>query len=92
MIVNGSGNDESRTYLLVGLTGHGKSTTGNVIINRNGELRDIMDTPFRTSDGASGCTGKFQTFNRGGIKIIDTVGFGDPQFSSFFHINLFYFI
>jgi hypothetical protein len=78
-----------RTYLLVGITGHGKSTTGNVIYNQSGDLNLIIDNPFKTSEDASGCTANFQLHANQNVKIIDTVGFGDPQFSTYsFIINI----
>ena len=73
----------ARTYLLVGITGHGKSTTGNVIYNKSGELKDIIGNPLKTSDHSTGCTEKFQIIGNENVKIIDTVGFGDPQFSKY---------
>ena len=45
-----------QTCHLIGITGRGKSTTGNCLINMSGEMSLIQDHPFRTSDGASGCT------------------------------------
>ena len=69
----------NKTLLIVGLTGSGKSTTSNSIINKSGELIKLQ-TPFTTSDGASGCTLHFQVNMTPGETVLDTVGFGDPQF------------
>jgi shikimate kinase len=74
-------NKEKIVYLLVGLTGFGKSTLGNCILNKSGDLDKIKNGPFQTSDGASGCTHKFECAENEKIKIIDSIGFGDPEMS-----------
>jgi GTPase Era involved in 16S rRNA processing len=71
--------ERKRIYLMVGLTGSGKSTTSNSIINKKGDL-DSLKRPFETSDSASGCTINFQIHCSEYLSVVDTVGFGDPQF------------
>lgn len=68
-----------KTILVVGLTGSGKSTLCNSIINKSGKLRELT-SPFNTSDGATGCTLQFQVNITPTETVLDTVGFGDPQF------------
>jgi hypothetical protein len=69
-----------RTYLVAGITGHGKSTLGNVLLNRDASMEGISH-PFGTSDGASACTVEFSIQSRGNVTVIDTVGFGDAVIS-----------
>ena len=71
----------SKTILLIGLSGHGKSTTGNCLLNKSGDEKNITEEPFRTSNGASGCTIGFKTAQTDDFIVLDTVGFGDPQFT-----------
>jgi predicted GTPase len=66
--------------LLVGVTGSGKSTTGNCLYNKSGQMKSITDSPFLTSDQATGVTKKFEMISSDGITILDTIGYGDPQF------------
>ena len=68
-----------KTYLLVGLGGTGKSTIANCLINKNPDLYHIRDYPFNTSNSASGCTNKFQVCYDEHTRVIDTIGFGDPE-------------
>jgi len=68
--------------IVVGLTGSGKSTTSNSLLNRSGEMIKFQ-TPFTTSDGTAGCTLHFQQEKTENLTILDTVGFGDPQFNPF---------
>jgi hypothetical protein len=70
---------EPRVYLLVGVTGSGKSTTGNCLYNKSGELKMITESPFETSSGASGCTTSFKCVEKDGNIIIDTIGFADKK-------------
>jgi len=73
-------NNNLKTYLLVGLTGAGKSTTGNCILNQSGELSQVNETPFPTSDSSKGCTRTFACKANEQVFVLDTVGFGDPNF------------
>lgn len=66
--------------MLVGVTGSGKSTTGNCLYHKSGILKNITDSPFLTSDTATGCTKTFELAAKDNVTILDTIGFGDPQF------------
>jgi hypothetical protein len=71
---------EPKVYLLLGVTGTGKSTVGNCLYNKCGELELIAERPFKTSFDASACTKKFQCEeNTESDIIIDTIGFADNQ-------------
>ena len=68
-----------KTYLLVGMTGSGKSTLGNCLHNKKGDLNMIRDMPFFTSDSPAGCTKVSSLAVGAEAIIIDTVGFGDAE-------------
>ena len=78
-----------KTVILVGLTGSGKSTTGNCLLNKSALLEKINDSPFSTSDSSSGCTQHFSCRSDHLLKILDTVGFGDPKLGQSFILNEF---
>ena len=63
-----------KTYLLIGLTGHGKSTIGNCIFNQSGDEKLIKQLPFYTSDQSSGTTQTFAHAGNDKVMILDTVG------------------
>lgn len=66
---------KSKNILLIGITGKGKSTLGNVLINKDGEFKEV----FEEIDSLTGGTKDIQIeeFEENGIKyqVIDTVGF-----------------
>lgn len=68
-----------KVYLLIGLTGCGKSTIGNCLLNKSGDLGKIKNSPFKTSNSASGCTHCFQVHPNNESVVIDTIAFGDPD-------------
>ena len=78
-----------KTVILVGLTGSGKSTTGNCLFNKSALLEKISNSPFPTSDSSSGCTQHFSCCSDHLVKILDTVGFGDPKLGQNFILNEF---
>ena len=69
-----------QTVLLVGITGQGKSTTGNILLNMNGKNSDLKN-PFSTSNGASGCTQVYEKHAGLRYEVLDTPGYGDPVLS-----------
>jgi hypothetical protein len=71
--------NEKRVYLLIGITGKGKSTTGNVAINESSDFELITKEPFETSDNSQGCTVLFQAKSNDQIHVIDTAGFCDSK-------------
>src|SRR5438045_7865314 len=77
---------DTRNIILIGRTGGGKSTLGNVLINKN----DNFDEAFEESDGGASKTKKVEerTFevnlNEDGsekikYRVIDTIGLGDTN-------------
>ena len=79
----------SKIIILVGLTGTGKSTTGNCLFNRSASVVEITDTPFPTSDSSLGCTQKSKCVSDQQMTILDTVGFGDPKLGQSFILDEF---
>jgi predicted GTPase len=61
---------EVRNILLIGPTGSGKSTLGNVLINRNENFEKVFEENGRTKET------KIEEVEREGTKyrVIDTVG------------------
>ncbi len=70
-----------KTYLLVGLTGSGKSTAANCIFNQSGDQKLINDVPFYSSGDSKGCTQVFAHAGNDKVMVLDTVGkFGNDPF------------
>ena len=71
-----------KTIILVGPSGVGKSTIGNCLLNKDASLNSTQNYPFKTQNGANGCTRNGNVAISDDFLIIDTVGFGDPEMSS----------
>ena len=78
--------NEIRNILLIGRTGSGKSTLGNVLINQNNNFEEV----FKESDGSVSATKEIKEkiveidLTRDGsekrkYRIIDTIGIGDTK-------------
>jgi len=68
-----------RNVLLIGRTGNGKSTLGNVLINKNNRFEEV----FKESSGGISKTRAKQSevfeYEGTNYRIIDTIGIGDTK-------------
>ena len=68
-----------KTFIIIGVTGVGKSTLGNCIINQSPSFDDIKRRPFETASSINSITRGFQTVVNSQTRVVDTTGFGDPR-------------
>ena len=69
---------KDKVFYIMGPIGSGKSTLGNCLLNKSAELTNITDSPFKTSNGATGCTLNFsKESTKDGVTVVDTKGFAD---------------
>ena len=73
------GTKQKRHVIVVGFEYAGKSIVANCLFNRRGTLYHVKQYPFQTGE-IFGCTSKATIMNNDEFVIVDTVGFGDPQF------------
>ena len=74
-----------RTYLIIGITQSGKSTLGNCIVNRRGDLQSILQRPFVTCDKSAslnGCTKHFAIKHTSQAVVLDTVDVCNAEFAT----------
>ena len=69
---NNNKNNAPKVYILFGHSGVGKSTLGNCLLNRNGSLEAITDSPFATSDDTESLTHTLQLARADHAVVIDT--------------------
>ncbi|CAG8712261.1 12827_t:CDS:2, partial [Funneliformis caledonium] len=71
--------NNERNILLIGRTGNGKSTLGNVLVNKNGDFETVFkESSYGVSETRDIDTGEFM-IDSIKYKVIDTVGLGDTK-------------
>jgi hypothetical protein len=68
-----------KTYLVIGISGSGKSTICNILRNKNGNIEEL-EMPFGTSNQSRRCTIRHQIEFKDNDCIIDTIGFDQNDF------------
>lgn len=70
---------EIRTILLIGATGSGKSTLGNVLINRNGNFEEVFVEGEYSISETRNIKSVIVEIDGINYRLIDTPGFGDTS-------------
>ena len=73
---------EPKKLLIVGISGVGKSTVSNCLLNQRGDLEKIIGGPFPVSEDSGSGNVEFDVRTNKHFTIIDSIGFGSNEFSS----------
>ena len=71
-----------KTIALFGITGVGKSTIANCLLNRRGQMASITNSTFCASEDSSSGTLHYQIESNEHLTVIDTIGFGSMEFNA----------
>ena len=68
--------------MLFGIAGVGKSTLSNCLLKQRGDMASIHDGGFQVSEDAGSGTLHFELKSNDQLTIIDSIGFGSPDFNA----------